>query len=131
MNVPPPKASPQVPRDGGDIEPTTGVFPATRDFVRHAAFWSTLKAVGAVVVAIVVGAILGWERIGTMAEGRGALKAAELEPRLAAVEQLRVEVYDLRKELRSFYDWQTTGRPMVLAPMSPPRPVPDTKDSGR
>jgi hypothetical protein len=121
-----------VPRDdpGASPEESTGVHPATRAFTRWVGWVSTFRTLGTVVLAIAVGTILGWERIGAMAETRGAAKAAELEPRLTAVEQFRVEVYDLRKELRSFYDWQRTGQPMVLLPLTRP-PEPGAKDGGR
>lgn len=41
------------------------------------------------------------------------------------VQQMRVEQYDMRKELRSLYDFQKTGRPQpALEKPLPPPPVP-------
>lgn len=60
-------------------------------------------------------------------------EAGERERTRGEVQLMRVEQYDMRKELRGLYDYQKTGRePEAFKQPLPPPPVPlASKDGGR
>lgn len=148
MSPPPPRASPEVPRDDDDAgtEPTTGLFPATREYARHIGYLSVLKAAGLVVVGIAVAAVLGWERLGTMAEKRADEKVAvfvatftaridSAERRITTIElgqlQLGGSVYELQKDVRELYRVGRDGRRSERLEQPPPLPFsPIARDGG-
>lgn len=133
--APPPQPSPQVPRDDSPLSsgPITGILPASREYARQIGFLTTLKAAGLVVVGIAAAAVMGWERLGSMARAEGRAEAAKLEPRVTSLEMMRSELYDMRKENRAYFEAQRTGIPMTSPPppLPPPPPAPGgTKDGG-
>lgn len=137
MSVPPPRSSPQVPRDMPNLPPETpsGVFPATRDFVREAALWSTLKAVGAFVVAIAVGAVLGWRTLSSEARAQAKDEVAPIAQKQAAT-QAELERFQRETALR-LERTEAQGTRMetkvdaLLTKFNVPNPAPAPRDGGQ
>lgn len=107
----PPRASPKL-NVAPDIEnePTTGVHPATRDFVREvnkSGLWTVVYGVGGFAVACLIAGAFVTRAMAQQAHDAGVEAAKGHESRIVALEQqvpqLRQEVFDSRLELRDLY----------------------------
>lgn len=104
------RTDPHADVDADSAEPTTGVHPASRDFVREVnqsglfrvAWW-----IGGAVVVVFGAGVLGARAVAQEAHDAGVEAAKAHESRITAVEQqvpeLRQEVFASRVELRELY----------------------------
>lgn len=132
--VPPPQKSPKPYQADTEHEPITGVFPASRDFVRNAALLSTLKAVGATVVAIAVGSVVGWRSLSSEARAQARDEVAPLAQSQKAT-QAELERFQ-RESSSRFERGEAQGNRLevkvdaLLTRLNVPNPAPAPKDGG-
>lgn len=144
-NVPPPRASPRVPRDidDGRDEPVTGAYPATRAYARHVGRMSVLKALVAAVVAIVsstAGAVLWVQHLAAkqardeveIRVGPVEIRVGGVEQRMTAVEQWRGfttgDMHEVQLDVRELY---RVGRTKERsARLEEPLPLVSARDGG-
>jgi hypothetical protein len=120
-----------------DGEPVSGVYPASRDFVREVTktgLWRVGYAIAAFAAAVFIAGAFATRALAQTAHDAGVEAAKGHESRITALEQqvpqLRNEVYQGRLDTQALYKAVMDGKRQERLEQ-PPAPPPSPKDAGQ
>jgi hypothetical protein len=124
--------------DLGDDEPITGVYPASRDFVREVnrvGLWKTSWALFVTAVGIIAGTLWAYRAAAAEARDAGIEAASDVKRQADAtqreLERFESEVHDSLKSTRESQGRTEQKFDRLLERMQIPNPAPAPKDGGR